>query len=177
MSSRGHSASVIDTPGYQQSRPAIPISRSSVHSIPIQSPPTVYLGKQLYSPSSQQAQAYGHLQREHGSISSALTDSSPHTIPRQTAGTIHIYSPTLSLSSQPEEGPLETPRAMRAHPNQYTRPSRREMAEINAAYQQSCEEDDFSEISEAHAIRILVCCHNVISNSPILLETGLAVSA
>jgi hypothetical protein len=59
---------------------------------------------------------------------------------------------------------METWRATRAYPNQYTRPSRSEMAEINAAYHQSQQEDRSSESSEDHAIWIVVCCSLVIDS-------------
>jgi hypothetical protein len=156
MSSRGHSPPVTYTPNYYQNARFSPISTSFSQSIPLRQPPTVYLGQQVHNHPSQQSQAYDHLKREHGSISSASTDSSRQTTPHPRAGPLHIYSATLSMSSEAEEGSLETPRQSRAYPNQYTRPSRSEMAEINAAYQQSLEADDSSENSEDHAIRILV---------------------
>jgi hypothetical protein len=129
---------------------------SSVRSTPVRQPPAVCLSQQNYSHSLRQSQTRDHLETGHGSVSSASTGSSRQTTPRPPAGSIHIYSPTFSLSSRAEEGPLGTPRPSRAYPTQYTRPSRSEMAEINAAHRHSYDKDDSSEEPKDHAIWIMV---------------------
>jgi hypothetical protein len=164
MASLGPSPAVTYTPHYDQSGPAIPNSPSPVHSLPLRQPPTAHLGQQVYNDSSHQSRTYDHLKREHGSFSSASTDSSLHTTPHHRVDPMHVYSNTFSLSSQAEGGSMETWRATRAYPNQYTRPSRCEMAEINAAYHQSQQEDSSSENSEDHAIWIVVCCYLVVDS-------------
>lgn len=161
MSSQGHSPSMTYTSNDYQGGRAIPIPHSSVQSIPLRMPPTVYLGQQVHNLSLQHLQTYEHLKRERGSISSASTDSSPHAATNPRTDPIHIYSPTFSLSSQAEEGTREMPRSTRAYPNEYTRPSRSGMVEINAAYQQSHEEDGLSESPGDHVIWIVVCYHAV----------------
>jgi hypothetical protein len=89
-------------------------------------------------------------------MSSESTDASRHGAPRPRGGSINLYSPTFALSSQVERGTLEATPSTRAVSNQYTRPSRSEMAETNAAYQYSQGEDDASEIMEDYAIWVLV---------------------
>jgi hypothetical protein len=153
---------MICTHNSHQSGRKTSITYSSAQSTPLRTPPTVYLGQQVHKPSLQQPQTYGQLKREHGSISSASTDSLRHTTTNTRVDPIHIYSPHFALSSQAEQGTLEMPRSTRAYPNQYTRPSRSEMAEINAVYQQSHEEDELSETSEDHAIWIAVSYCSII---------------
>lgn len=157
MSSQGHSPPIAYTPDYHQSEQAVP-TPSSDPSITLRNLPAVYFGQPIHNRAKQQVQACDHSKRDHGSLSSASTDSSCGTTPRPRSGPIHIYSPTFSMSSRAEEGSLENSSLARAYPNQYTRPSRSEMAEISAAYQQSHEDDDSSETSEDHAIWVLVCC-------------------
>lgn len=144
MTSGDYSPSVTNTPG-----------GSSVRSTPVRQPPAVYLSQQNHSHSLRQSQTREHLETGHGSVSSASTGSSRQTTPGPPAGSIHIYSPTFSLSSGAEEGTLGTPRPSRAYPTQYTRPSRGEMAEINAAYRHSYDKDDASEEPKDHAIWIM----------------------
>lgn len=157
MSTKVHSHDVTCTPIYHQTRPAMTTSLSSAQAVPLRQPPTVYLGQQVYDPSSQPSQINEHQKREHGSISSTSTDSFQQNAALQPRpDPIHIYSNSFSLTSQAESSSLETPRVTRAYPNQYTRPSRSEMAEINAAYYHSHAEDDSSETSADHAIWIVM---------------------
>ena len=112
----------------------------------------------MYNQSNPKQQSHNQLKREHGSISNTSTDSFPQNTAHQRADPMHIYAPTFSLSAQAEQGTLEIPRSTGAYPNQYTRPSRSEMAEINAVYQHSHEEYELSEQSEDHAIWVVVSC-------------------
>lgn len=158
MSSQGCSSAMTYTPKHDQSGGGIHIPSSSLSSPP-RKPPAIYLGRQqLYNQSISNQQIHDHLKREHESISSTSTDSSPKSVAHSRADPMHIYAPTFSLSSQAELGTLEIPRSTRAYPNQYTRPSRSEMAEINAVYHHSHEEDELSEQSEDHAIWVVVSC-------------------
>ncbi|KAF7509401.1 hypothetical protein GJ744_008124 [Endocarpon pusillum] len=176
------------TPKYDQSGGGIHIPASSL-STPPRKPPTIYLGRQqLYNQSIPNQQIHDHLKREHGSISSTSTDSSPQGIAHPTAAPMRIYAPIFSFSSQAEQGTLEIPRSTRAYPDHYTRPSRSGMAEINAVYQHSHEEDELSEQSEDHAIWvvfwlslldplycILAAFYTIIILFPLLLITPLYI--
>ena len=108
-------------------------------------------------------------------MSSGSTDSSNRAAPHPRAGSITIYSPAFAMSSQAEQGTLGSTRLTRAYPDQYTRPSRSEMVEINATYQYSPEEDDASEIVEDHAIWVLVRHPFIISQPQSLTSPGLAI--
>ena len=156
MSSPGQPAGVDYTPDYHRRGPAIS-DTSSVQSIPPRHPPIAYFGQPAHSDSNQQWQTYDYLKREHGSLSGTPTNPSRQNTPHPRAGLINIHPPNLSVTFGAEEGSLENPRPARAYPNQYTRSSRNQMAEINAAYHKSYEDDDSSVASEDHAIWILVC--------------------
>jgi hypothetical protein len=149
-------------PNSHQSGRTTSVPNSSAQSTPLRNPPAVYLGQQVHKPALPCLQPYEQLKREHGSISSASTDSLRHTATNSRLDPIHIYSPDFALSSQAEQGTLKMPRSTRAYPNQYTRPLGSEMAEINAVYQQSHEEDELSETSEDHAIWVAVSYCSII---------------
>lgn len=146
---------ITSTPARPHTERGIPAS--SAQSIPFRYPPSACLGRQTCGWSNQQLHIRDQMKTEHGSISSESTDSSSQTKSHQRAGPIQMYSALFSLSPRAEDGALESPRSTRAYPNQYTRPSKCEMAEINAACQHSQESDDNPPNSEDHAIWILVC--------------------
>jgi hypothetical protein len=174
MSGREDPPSITYVPK-RQNKQTSATSPSSVHTAPIRHPPTAHLGHPVYIHSTQPPHTYEHLKREHGSVSSGSTESSRQPTPRPKVAPIQIYSPTFSLSSQAEEGSLETARSTRAYPNQYTRPSRSEMAEINAAYQYSQEDEDNPDDPKDHAIWVLVSCPSHILTDQCSHDIDLAV--
>ncbi len=162
MSSQGHSPPVASASKPDQSGRGIRIPDPSLPSPP-RKPPTLYLGRQqIYNQTMPNQQVHDQLRREHDSTSSTSTDSGPQNTAHERADPMHIYAPAFSSTAQAERGTLEIPRSTRAYPNQYTRPSRSEMAEINAVYQHSHEEYELSQQPEDHAIWVVVscyCCH------------------
>ena len=177
MSPQGHPPSMVFPSNHHHpnGRP-IPTAHFSVEFVPLQKPSTVYIGQQVYTHSLEHPPTCGHPKTRNGSISSASTDSAHQTTTHSRADPMHIYSPSFPLSSQAEQGTLGVLGSARAYPNQYTRPSRSEMAEINAAYQKSHKEDDLSEDLEDHAMWIVVGCYSDCTSQG-LPETGLVVFA
>jgi hypothetical protein len=162
MSSSIHTPSMTYTPNHHPSGRKTSVPHSAAQPTPLRNPPAVYLGQQVSKPVLPCLQPYEQLKREHGSISSASTDSLRRTAPSSMSDPIHIYSPGFAMSSQVEQGTQKMPQSTRSYPNQYTRPSRSEMADINAVYQQSHEEDELSETSEDHAIWVAVSLRSIV---------------
>lgn len=156
MPSRGQYPFPTHTPSHCASGGSIPTSGASITHTPLQEPPAAHLGQQDYDHASQ------HLKRDHGSLSSASTDSSRQTAPHPSTDPTLIYAPAFSLSPQAEVGVMGSRRLARAHPNQCTRPSRSEMVEVDGAYHYTYEEDDSSEELQDHAIWVLVCHSSVM---------------
>lgn len=158
MTSQDHSPSVTYTPNSFQSRRLLAVPNSSAQPLPVRPPPAIHLGPQTHSHSGEQSQTYEGLKRGHGSTSSESTDSSRHTALHPGVGSTNTHSPTFAMSSQVEQGTREVMHPARAYPSRYTRPSRSEMTEINAAYQYSQDGDETSDMVEDHAIWVLVRC-------------------
>lgn len=160
MSPPGQPPGVGYTPDHHRSGTAVPIT-SSAQSIPLRHPPTVYSVQPVHNDSNQQWHTYDYSKRQNGSLSCASTEPSRQNTPRPRDGLSNIHSPNLSVTFGTGESSLENPR-LQAYPNQYTRTSRSEMAEVNAAYHKSYEDDDSSAASEDHAIWVLVCFEPIL---------------
>lgn len=159
MSVPGQSPAMTCTPRHDLNETPFPVTFSSVQSVPLQKPPTIHLGHQVYNHPTPWSKIDEHQKRERCSMSSTSTDSSRRmAAPHPGPGPTHIHStPFPPQSFRAEGGTMEFSRSTRACPNQYTRPSRREMAEMSATYHQTFEEDDCSETREDRAIWIVVC--------------------
>jgi hypothetical protein len=128
-------------------------------------PPSAHLGHHTHGRSNQQVHLYDLTRKGPGSLSSASSNSSSHTASYLPAGPARIYTQPSVLFSHLERGASDSPRSPRAYPNQYTRASECEMAEINAARRHSRESHDDPSRSDDHAIWILV---RTVSTTPYL---------